>query len=69
VQHKLRHLYLYLLENGLLREIDAIGEIELSIFSHDVLAKIRNGESDWEKLVPETVVRIIRNKRLFGCRG
>ena len=69
VQHKLRHLYLYLLENGLIREIDAIGEKELSIFSHDVLAKIRNGESDWEKLVPETVVRIIRNKRLFGCRG
>jgi len=65
----LQHLYLHLLENGFIRELDKLSRAELAIFSHDVLAKIRNGESDWEKLVPETVVRIIRNKRLFGCRG
>jgi hypothetical protein len=69
VQENLRHLYLYLLENNLIRELDAIDKAELSIFSHDVLAKIRRGESDWERLVPEKVVGIIRNKRLFGCRG
>jgi hypothetical protein len=65
----LQHLYLHLLENGFIRELDKLSRAELAIFSHDVLAKIRNGEADWEKLVPETVVRIIRNKRLFGCRG
>ena len=69
VQENLRYLYQHMLENNLIREIDAIDKDELSIFSHDVLAKIRKGESDWERLVPEKVVGIIRNKRLFGCRG
>ncbi len=67
VQDNLRYLYLHLLENKLIRELDAIDKADLSIFSHDVLAKIRKGESDWEGLVPERVVGIIRNKRLFGC--
>jgi hypothetical protein len=55
------------LENDFIRELNAIDKTELSIYSHDVLEKIKNGESDWETLVPETVARIIRNKRLFGC--
>jgi hypothetical protein len=69
VQKNLRHLYLHMLENNLIRELDAIDKAELSIFSHDVLAKIRRGESDWERLVPEKVVGIIRSRRLFGCCG
>ena len=69
VPPNLRHLYLHLLENGYIRELDDITPAELSILSQDVLAKIRSGEVDWERLVPEAVVRLIRNKRLFGCRG
>lgn len=69
VQDNLRHLYQHLLENRFIRELDGIGRDELAIFSHDVLEKIRRGNSDWETLVPDTVVRIIRAKRLFGCRG
>jgi len=69
VKDNLRHLYLHLLENRFIRELDAIDREELAIFSHNVLDKIRHGEPEWESLVPETVVRIIRNKRLFGCRG
>jgi hypothetical protein len=34
-----------------------------------VLEKIRHGEPDWEALVPDTVVQIIRAKQLFGCPG
>jgi hypothetical protein len=69
VQDNLRHLYLHLLGNRFIREIDGIDRDELAIFSHNVLEKIRRGEHDWESLVPETVVRIIRSKHLFGCRG
>jgi len=68
VQDNLRHLYMHLLQNDYIRELNAVNKAELSIYSHDVLEKIKNGESDWETLVPETVARIIRNKRLFGCR-
>jgi hypothetical protein len=69
VQDNLRHLYQHLLENRFIRDLDGIGRDELAIFSHDVLEKIRSGDSGWESLVPETVVGIIRSKRLFGCQG
>ncbi len=69
VPDHLQHLYQHLLDNRFIRELDAIDKAELAIYSHDVLAKIKNGENDWETLVPEPVVRIIRNKRLFGCRS
>jgi len=69
VEEHLRHLYLYLLENGYIKELVAVDKAQLSIFSHNVLEKIRNGDSDWEAMVPEKVAKIIRNKRLFGCRG
>ncbi len=69
IPEHLRHLYLYLLENGYIRELADIDRSQLSILSHTVLEKIRNGEADWETMVPEEVARIIRNKRLFNCRG
>jgi hypothetical protein len=69
VQQNLRHLYQHLLDNRFIRELDGIGRDELAIFSHDVLEKIRRGEPDWETLVPDTVVQIIRAKQLFGCPG
>jgi len=69
VKEHLRHLYLYLLENGYIKELVAVDKAQLSIFSHTVLEKIRNGDADWESMVPEKVAKIIRNKHLFGCRG
>ena len=69
IHEHLRHLYLHLLENGYIRELVAVDKAQLSIFSHDVLDKIRNGDSDWESMVPEKVAKIIRNKRLFDYRG
>ncbi len=69
VQPNLRYLYLHLLENRFIRDLEGIDREDLEIHSHEVLKKIREGESGWESLVPETVVRIIHAKRLFGCRG
>lgn len=67
--HLIKHLYLHLPENGYIRELDAMDKSDLSIFSHDVLDKIRRGEQDWKEMVPETVASIIQEKRLFGCKG
>ena len=69
IQQHLRHLYLHLLENGYIKELVAIDQSQLAIFSHTVLEKIRNGESDWEIMVPSKVAKIIHDKRLFNCRG
>ncbi len=63
----LRHLYLHLLENGYIRELVAVDQNQLSIFSHTVLEKIRSGDPDWEAMVPDQVAEIIRKKRLFDC--
>ena len=69
VKDNLRNLYLHLLENRFIRELDDISREELAILSHNVLDKIRRGEPDWTELVPDTVARIIRSKQLFGCCG
>lgn len=69
IEQHLRHLYLHLLENGYIRELAAIDQSQLGIFSHTVLEKIRNGEADWESMVPEKVAEIIHQKRLFKCPG
>ena len=69
VEQHLSHLYKHLLENGYIRELEAVDKSNLSIYSHDVLEKIRRGEPDWKDMVPETVADIILEKRLFDCKG
>jgi hypothetical protein len=63
----LKHLYLHLLENGYIRELTDIRREYLSIFSHTVLEKIRQGDADWADMVPDAVAEIIREKHLFHC--
>ena len=65
----LSHLYAYLLENNFVKALDAVNEEYLSIFSHEVLEKIRCGNDEWEQMVPEQVSTIIKTKRLFNCKG
>ncbi len=40
----------------------------LSIDSRAVLKMIAAGENAWEKMVPEPVVQLIRERRLFNCK-
>ena len=63
----LRHLYAYLHGNGFIKGLQGIRTELLSIFSHDILDKIRTGRSDWEVCVPSKVAEMIRDKHLFGC--
>lgn len=65
----LRHLYMHLLENGYIRELSNVDKSQLAIYSHTVLEKIRNGDADWESMVPDQVAEIIRDKQLFHYRG
>jgi hypothetical protein len=69
VQEHLRHLYLYLMENGYIKELATVDKSQLAIFSHSVLEKIRNGDLEWETMVPDKVAKIIRERRLFNCPG
>ena len=69
IPEHLKHLYLHLLENGYIRELTDIRREYLSIFSHAVLKKIGEGDAGWVDMVPDAVARIIRDKRLFQCKG
>jgi len=66
VDRHLYHLYAYLLENNYLRPLNTIRDEYLTIYSQEVLEKIRQGSDGWETLVPESVSNMIREKHLFG---
>lgn len=63
------HLYRYLLDNKFVRGLDTVRAEYLSIYSPDVLDRIRRGTADWEKMVPERVVRMIKDRKLFNWKG
>ena len=69
VPEHLSHLYDHLKRNRYVESIPASPDIDLSVMPHDVLAKLQAGDPAWEALVPAEVVSVIKERRLFGCRG
>lgn len=67
VEHRHRHLYAYLRENGSIVPVADYREDILSIKSQDVLARLRTGDATWESAVPAEVAKIIRERKLLGC--
>jgi hypothetical protein len=65
VTPKLRHLFSYLVENRLIESIRGFNESYLPIFSREVLLKIQKKDSSWEQMVPESVCKIIKERKLF----
>lgn len=68
VAPNLQHLYVYLIESHFIQSIRDYNDGVLPIFSRDVLAKIRSGDSAWEIMVPPQVAHIIKERGLFGYR-
>jgi len=68
VDHPVRHLYQYLLENGRIVALEGVDENQLHIFPKDVLGKIQSGNPLWESMVPEAAAKIIKSRGLFGYR-
>lgn len=66
VQNHLKHLYSYLIENNFIESIRGYDSKCLSIFSRDVLDKIRTGDNSWETMVPESVIEIIKSRGFFN---
>lgn len=66
VAHHLRNLYAHLLENHYIDCITGFNEEHLSIFSRDVLQRMKQGDPSWEKMVPPKVADIIKQRQLFG---
>jgi hypothetical protein len=66
VEPHLRHLYAYLAENRLIESVRDYDERCLSIFSRDVLKRIRSGDDTWDTMVPPAVAFAIRQRKLLG---
>ncbi len=66
VTDHLRNLYAHLLENHYIDCIHGFNEDHLSIFSRDVLQRIKNNDPTWENLVPTKVAEFIKQRGLLG---
>jgi hypothetical protein len=66
VSDHLRNLYAHLLENHYIDTISGFNEDYLTIFSRDVLQRIKNNDASWEKLVPAKVAEVIKERGLLG---
>jgi hypothetical protein len=62
----LRHLCAYLVENQLIEDVRGFDASCLSIYSRDVLARLRRGDPSWEAMTPPEVAELIKRRRLFG---
>ncbi len=62
----LRNLYNHLLENHYIDSIVGFDPSILSIFSRDVLRRIKLNDPTWEKMVPAPVAEAIKRRSLFG---
>jgi hypothetical protein len=61
-------LYQFALKSGRIISLENHNPDYLSIDSRHVLAGIAAGKPEWEKMVPEGVAKMIRDRRLFGYR-
>jgi hypothetical protein len=66
VEPHLRHLYAYLVENRLIENVRGYDESCLTVFSRDVLRRIRCGDHTWEAMVPPAVAQAIKRRELLG---
>jgi hypothetical protein len=62
----LRNLYDHLLENHYIEGIVGFDPSVLSIFSREVLGRLREHDPAWESMVPPSVAAAIKKRRLFG---
>jgi hypothetical protein len=61
-------LLIFLIENNYIENILDYNKDVIHIWSRKVLKMIQDGTSGWEKLVPESVAKTVKNKCLFGAK-
>jgi hypothetical protein len=66
IEDHLSNLYAHLLENHYIECIVGYDTSILGIFSRDVLKRIHEDDTTWEKMVPAPVVTAIKARKLFG---
>ena len=68
VHPRMKELYKFFKFNGKVVDVINFKRNSLSIYSHEVLQKIKNNEAGWEKLLPKAVGSKIKKFKLFGYK-
>jgi hypothetical protein len=68
VPARLQKLYGYLVDSGLIKQLENVNRDYLHIFSRDALHRIRAGDPSWEAMVPPEVAAVIKHRRFLGYR-
>jgi len=63
------HLCTFFVSGHFIQGIQDYNDAFLPIFSRQVLAQIRSGDSAWEIMVPTQVAHIIKERKLFGYKA
>ena len=63
-----RNIFEHLVERGMIKAIEEFDESVLHIFSRDVLRRIKDGDAEWESMVPAEIAAVIKAHRFFGYR-
>jgi hypothetical protein len=61
----LRKLFAYLVERGCVAPLDNYNPEYLSIFSREILKKIKAGDPSWEPMVPSGVAEVVKRSGFF----
>ena len=69
VHPRMKELYKFFKYNGKVVDITDFDNSNLSVFSRTVLKMIAKGENGWERMLPEGVAKLIKEKSLFGCES
>ncbi|WP_179338996.1 TonB-dependent receptor [Winogradskyella ludwigii] len=67
VHPRMKELYKFFKYNGKVVDITDYDASNLSVFSRAVLKMIVDNEDGWERMLPEGVSKLIKEKSLFGC--
>ena len=68
VHPRMKELYKFFKFNGKVVDVANFKKESLSIYSHEVLEKIKKNETGWEKLLPKAVASKIKKFKLFGYK-
>lgn len=68
IPEKYEELYSFLKSSNKIVDYENYDDENLHIFSHKVLEKITEGNTEWEKMVPPIVARIIKENNFFNYR-
>ncbi|NOZ47763.1 MAG: TonB-dependent receptor [Chlorobi bacterium] len=69
VNDEILPLYNYLLSNKRIIQLKDIQKDVLQFFPHKVVKCIQDGDPAWEKMVPESIKKLIKQKEMFGYQG